>query len=106
MIRLEPLGDMILVQPRKADEETKSGLFIPQDARERPQEGTVVAVGPGKSIGDKFVETSLTVGCKVLHGKYSGSELQLDGVDYLMMREDEVFGILKDVAGECGTQCS
>lgn len=89
-VNFKPLSDRVLVQPSAAETKTASGIIIPDTAQEKPQEGTVVAVGPGK----KDEPTTVKVGDKVLYGKYSGSELKLDGQDYLIVRESDLLGIL------------
>lgn len=93
--RIKPLADRVIVKPAEAEEKTKGGIILPDTAKEKPIEGTIVAVGPGK-IGDdgKKVELSLKVGDVVLYGKYSGTEVTVDGVEYLIMRESDIFGIV------------
>lgn len=90
-ISIQPLGDRVVVEPAAAEEKTSSGIIIPDTAKEKPQQGVVLAVGNGK------VDEPLTVkvGDVVLYGKYGGTELKLDGKDLLMMRESDIFGILK-----------
>ena len=83
---VKPLADRVLVEPKEAETKTASGLFIPDTAKEKPQAGTVVAVGPGKK--DEPME--LKVGDKVLYGKYAGTELNVDGKIYIMMRQSDV----------------
>jgi chaperonin GroES len=96
---IRPLYDRIVVK-RLEDKETKvGGLFIPDSAKEKPQEGEVVAVGKGKRLEDgKVVPLDVKVGDKILFGKYSGSEIKIDGNELLIMREDEVLGILEGSA--------
>ena len=89
-VNFKPLADRVLVEPTPAETKTASGLIIPDTAKEKPQEGTVVAVGPGK----KDEPTTVKVGDKVLYGKYSGSELKLDGKDYLIVKESDLLGII------------
>lgn len=89
-IKFSPLADRVLVKPAPAEEKTASGLFIPDTAKEKPQRGEVVAAGPGK----KDEPLTVKVGDAVLYGKYSGTEISLDGVDYLIMREADLFGII------------
>jgi chaperonin GroES len=93
---IRPLYDRIVVK-RIEEQETKvGGLFIPDSAKEKPQEGEVVAVGKGKRLEDgKLVPLEVKKGDRILFGKYSGSEIRLDGEEYLIMREDEVLGILE-----------
>ena len=89
-VNFKPLADRVLVEPTAAETKTASGIIIPDTAKEKPQEGTVVAVGPGK-IDEP---TTVKVGDKALYGKYSGSELKLDGKDYLIVKESDVLGII------------
>lgn len=89
-VNIKPLADRVLVEPAPAETTTASGLIIPDNAKEKPQRGTVVAVGNGK------VDEPLTVkvGDTVLYGKYGGTDLKLDGIDYLMMRESDILAII------------
>ncbi len=89
-LNIQPLADRVVVQPAPAETKTASGIIIPDTAKEKPQEGTVVAVGNGK----KDEPMTVKVGDKVLYGKYSGTELILDGKDYLVMRESDIFAIV------------
>ncbi|KPQ13074.1 co-chaperone GroES [Algoriphagus sp. NF] len=89
-VNIKPLADRVLVQPAAAEEKTASGLYIPDTAKEKPQKGTVVAIGTGK----KDEPLTVKVGDTVLYGKYSGTELNVDGADYLIMRESDIFAIL------------
>lgn len=89
-VNIKPLADRVLVQPAAAEEKTASGLYIPDTAKEKPQKGTVIAIGNGK----KDEPLTVKVGDTVLYGKYSGTELNVDGSDYLIMRESDIFAIL------------
>ncbi|MFZ6051056.1 co-chaperone GroES [Halocola ammonii] len=89
-VNVKPLADRVLVEPAPAEEKTASGIIIPDSAKEKPQRGTVVAVGPGK----KDEPTSVSVGDNVLYGKFSGTELSVEGKDYLIMREADIFAIV------------
>ncbi|UJP63563.1 co-chaperone GroES [Mongoliitalea daihaiensis] len=89
-VNIQPLADRVLVEPAAAEEKTASGLFIPDTAKEKPQKGTVVAVGSGK----KDEPLTVKVGDTVLYGKYAGTELSVDGQDYLIMRESDIFAII------------
>ncbi|ERM82087.1 molecular chaperone GroES [Rhodonellum psychrophilum GCM71 = DSM 17998] len=89
-VNIKPLADRVLVEPAAAEEKTASGLYIPDTAKEKPQKGTVVAVGSGK----KDEPLTVKVGDQVLYGKYAGTELSVDGQDYLIMRESDIFAIL------------
>ena len=95
-MNLRPLYDRIVVKRIEEQETTRNGIIIPDSAKEKPQEGEVVAVGNGKRLEDgKLVALDVKVGDRILFGKYSGSEIKLDGKEYLIMREDEVLGILE-----------
>lgn len=87
---IKPLADRVLVEPKAAETKTASGIFIPETAKEKPQQGTVVAVGGGKK--DEPME--LKVGDTVIYGKYSGTEISHEGKDYLMMRQSDIMAIL------------
>ena len=89
-MKLKPINDRVVVKPAQAEEKTKSGIIIPDTAKEKPQRGEVIAVGPGKDGNLMTVQ----VGDVVLYGKYSGQELSYDGSDYLIMREDDILVIL------------
>ena len=89
-VNFKPLADRVLVEPVQAETKTASGIIIPDTAKEKPQEGTVVAVGTGTPDEPLTVK----VGDRVLYGKYAGSELKLDGKDYLIVREGDLLGIL------------
>src|SRR3984957_17476687 len=92
---VRPLGDRVLVQPLEEKEVKKGGIIIPDTAREKPQEGTVVAIGTGKlDDNGKKAEFNDKVGDKVLISKYGGTEIKIDGDNYLIMREDDILGIL------------
>lgn len=89
-VNIQPLADRVLVEPAAAEEKTASGLYIPDTAKEKPQKGIIVAVGNGK----KDEPLTVKVGDTVLYGKYSGTELTVEGKDYLIMREADIFAIL------------
>ena len=94
MASIKPLGDRVLIQADVAEEVTSSGLYIPDTAKEKPQQGTVVAVGPGKVENGTKVDMSVSKGDKVLYGKYAGTDVTIDGEEYLIMRESDIVGIL------------
>jgi chaperonin GroES len=102
-MNIRPLHDRIVVK-RIEEKETKvGGLFIPDSAKEKPQEGEVVAVGNGKRGDDgKLIALDVKAGDRILFGKYSGSDIRLDGEEYLIMREDEVLGVLEGAAKSAG----
>ena len=89
-INFKPLADRVLVEPSAAEEKTSSGIIIPDTAKEKPQKGKIVAVGNGTK-DDKI---TVKVGETVLYGKYSGTEINIDGTDYLIMKESDIFGII------------
>ena len=94
-VNLTPLHDRVIVKRIEEKESVKGGIIIPDSAKEKPQEGEVAAVGKGKRLEDgKVVALDVQVGDRILFGKYSGSDIKLDGEEYLIMREDEVLGIL------------
>ena len=89
-LKIQPLSDRVLVAPQEAETKTASGLYIPDSAKEKPQQGKIVAVGKGTKDHDMTVK----VGDIVLYGKYSGSELKYEGKDYLIMREEDILAII------------
>ncbi len=94
MTSITPIGDRVVVRPEAAEEKTSSGLFIPDTAQEKPQRGTVLFVGPGQIENGKHVEMTVKAGDSVLYGKYSGTEIALDGEDVLIMRESDILGVV------------
>ncbi|MGE5648508.1 MAG: co-chaperone GroES [Acidobacteriota bacterium] len=98
-MNIRPLYDRIVVKRVEEKETVQGGIIIPDTAKEKPQEGEVVAVGQGKRLeSGKVVALDVKVGDRILFGKYSGSEIKLDGEEYVIMREDEVLGILEGAA--------
>tara|TARA_R110002020_G_scaffold205086_3_gene409588 strand:+ start:348 stop:623 length:276 start_codon:yes stop_codon:yes gene_type:complete len=89
-VNIKPLSDRVLVEPMAAETKTASGIYIPDTAKEKPQKGKVVAVGSGK----KDHEMTVKEGDTVLYGKYAGTELKLEGTDYLIMREDDILAVI------------
>jgi len=89
-VNIKPLADRVLIEPLAAETKTASGLIIPDSAKEKPSKGTVIAVGNGT----KDEAMTVTVGDTVLYGKYAGTELKLEGTDYLIMRESDIFAIV------------
>ena len=89
-LNIKPLANRVLIEPIAAETQTASGIFIPDNAKEKPQKGTVIAIGNGT----KDQAMTVKVGDTVLYGKYSGTELKLEGTDYLMMREDDILAII------------
>jgi chaperonin GroES len=94
-MKLKPLGDRVVVKPLEQKEVKKGGIIIPDTAKEKPQEGEVVAVGKGKVADDgKLIAMEVKVGDKILYGKYSGTEIKLEDVEYLIMHQDDILGII------------
>jgi chaperonin GroES len=89
-VKIKPLADRVLIEPMAAETKTASGIYIPDTAKEKPQKGKVIAVGPGT----KDEKITVKVGDTVLYGKYSGTELKFNGADYLMMRESDILAII------------
>ena len=89
-IKLKPLSDRVVIEPVAAEEKTASGIIIPDSAKEKPQKGTVLAVGPG--LGDEKMQVKK--GDIVLYGKYTGTEIEIDGKDYLIMQQSEILAVL------------
>jgi chaperonin GroES len=94
-MNIRPLYDRIVVKRIEEQETTRNGIFIPDSAKEKPQEAEVMAIGKGKRLDDgKVVALDVRVGDRILFGKYSGNEIKLDGAEYIIMREEDVLGIL------------
>lgn len=89
-VNIKPLGDRVLVEPAEAEQKTAGGIIIPDTAKEKPQKGTVIAVGPGKKDEPMFLKE----GDPVLYGKYSGTEISIDGTTYLIMKESDIYATL------------
>ncbi len=95
-MNLRPMQDRIIVKRVEEETKTAGGILIPDTAKEKPQQGEVVAVGKGKVTEDgKVIPLDVKAGDRVLFGKYAGTEIKLDGVDYLIMREDDILGVLE-----------
>jgi chaperonin GroES len=94
-LNLKPLGERVIVKALAQEEKTKGGIILPETAKEKPMQGEVVAVGGGKVTDDgKTMPMHVKVGDKVLYGKYSGTEVKLDGEEYLIIKESEIFAVL------------
>jgi len=94
-MKFKPLGDRVLLKPIE-EEEKKGGIIIPDTAKEKPQKGEVVAIGPGKKDDSgKLIEMNVKVGNKILYGKYSGTEMKIEGADYLIVHEEDILGIVE-----------
>ena len=93
--KIKPLADRVVVQPLEDTEQMRGGLYIPDTAKEKPMQGNVVAVGPGKlSEQNERIAPDVAVGQKVLYGKYSGTEVSVDGQDYLILRESDILAVI------------
>ncbi len=93
---VRPLEDRVLVKPLEKESRTESGIYLPESSKERPVQGKVVAVGPGKRLDNgKRAEMSIKSGDTVVYGKYSGSEVEIKGVEHLILRESEILGVLE-----------
>ena len=96
MANFRPLGDRVLVKRVKEEEKTKGGIIIPDTAQEKPQEGEVVAVGPGARDEDgEYIKPDVKVGDRILFGKWSGTEVKVDGEDLLIMKESDILGVIE-----------
>lgn len=96
MAKLRPLHDRVVVEPLKAEQKTAGGVILPDTAQEKPQEGKVVAVGPGaRGEGGKLVKPDVKKGDRVLYGKWSGTEVKIDGKEVLIMKEADIMGIIE-----------
>jgi chaperonin GroES len=95
MPSIKPIGDRVVIRPEAAEEKTESGLYIPDTAKEKPQRGTVVSVGPGRVENGARIDMSVGTGDKVLYGKYSGTEITIDGEDLLIVRESDILGVIQ-----------
>jgi chaperonin GroES len=92
---IKPLADRILIEPAEAETKTQSGLFIPDNAKEKPMQGKIVAMGPGrKNDKGELIQPEVKVGDRVLYGKYSGTEVMVDGKEYLIVKESDIFAVL------------
>ena len=93
--KIQPLADRVVVQALEETEQMRGGLYIPDTAKEKPQQGTIIAVGPGKlSEEGTRIEPDVKVGQRVLYGKYSGTEVSVDGEDYLILRESDILAVI------------
>ncbi len=95
-VKIQPLGDRVVVKPLSRETVTKTGIVLPDTAKEKPQEGEVLAVGPGKVLDNgKRTTLEVAVGQKVLFAKYAGTEVKMDGEEYLILRESDIMGIVE-----------
>ena len=94
-MKIRPLGPRVLVEPLEVKDQVKGGIYIPDSAKEKPQEGKVIAVGPGRvDENGKRVALEVKVGDRILMGKYSGTEVKIDGEEHIIMREDDVLAVI------------
>ena len=96
MASITPLADRVVIKPQEAEEKTQGGLFIPDTAKEKPQRGLVVAVGPGKVENGTKIDMSVKADDIVLYGKYAGTEITIDNEDMLIMRESDILGVVSE----------
>ena len=95
-MNLKPLGDRVIVRPNEGEETLPSGIVLPDTAKEKPQEGEIVSAGKGKTTEDgKILPMEVKVGDRILYGKYTGNEIKIDDQEYIIMHQDDIFGILK-----------
>ncbi|MFA6003925.1 MAG: co-chaperone GroES [Elusimicrobiota bacterium] len=94
-VKIQPLGDRVLVKTVEQKETKRGGIIIPETAKEKPQEGEIIAVGKGKTEDGKLVPMEVKPGDRILYGKYSGNEIKIDDVEYLIMHQEDILGILK-----------
>ena len=95
-VKLQPLGDRLVVKPLAKEQVTRSGIVLPDTAKEKPQEGEILAVGPGKVLDNgKRTSVELEVGQRILFAKYAGTEIKLEGEEYLILRESDVMGVIE-----------
>ena len=93
--KVQPLSDRVLIKQLEAQEKTKGGIILPDTAKEKPQEAEVVAVGKGKVEDGKTIAPEVKVGDKILYGKYSGTEIKVDGEDLIIVKEEDILAIIK-----------
>ncbi|MDP2483993.1 MAG: co-chaperone GroES [Candidatus Palauibacterales bacterium] len=94
-VKIKPMADRVVVEPLEETEEMRGGLYIPDTAKEKPQQGTVIAVGPGRRTDQgELIEVEVKKGDRILYGKYSGTEVTVDGNEYLIVRESDVLAVL------------
>jgi len=94
-MKLKPLGDRVVIKQLKAEEKTKSGIVLPSNAKEKPQEAEVVAVGPGGVVDGKEIKMEVSVGNKVIYSKYAGTEVKVDEVEYIIVRQSDILAIVE-----------
>ena len=95
-MKLVPLGDKVVIKQMEAEEKTKSGIVLPTQSKEKPQEAEVIAVGPGGMVDGKEVKMQVKVGDKIIYSKYSGTEIKIDGETLIIVRQNEILAIVED----------
>ncbi len=95
MSKIKPLADKVLIKPLEGEEQTKSGIVLPETAQEKPQEGKVMAVGEGKWIEGKLVPLSVKTGDKILYSKYGGDEIKVENIEYKILKEEDILAIIE-----------
>ena len=94
-MRLKPLGDRVVIKQLQAEEKTKSGIVLPSNAKEKPQEAEVMAVGPGGVVDGKEIKMEVSVGNKVIYSKYAGTEVKIDETEYIIVRQSDILAIVE-----------
>ena len=94
-MKLKPLGDRIVIKQLEAEEKTKGGIILTNQSKEKPQEAEVISVGPGATVDGKLVPMQVKVGDKVIYSKYSGTEVKFDGVEYIIIKENDILAIVE-----------
>jgi len=94
-VKMRPLSDRVVVRRVDEEEKTAGGIIIPDTAKDKPQEGTIVAVGPGRTEDGKTIKLDVKKGDRILFGKYAGTEIKLDGEEHIIMREDDILGVIE-----------
>lgn len=94
-MKLVPLGDRVVIKALKAEETTKSGIVLPGQSKEKPQQAEVIAVGPGGMVEGKEVKMEVVVGDKVIYSKYAGTEVKMDGEEYIIVRQNDILAVVK-----------
>lgn len=95
-MKLVPLGDKVVIKQMEAEEKTKSGIVLPTQSKEKPQEAEVIAVGPGGMVDGKEVKMQVKVGDKIIYSKYAGTEIKIDGETLIIVRQNEILAIVED----------
>ncbi len=95
-MKIVPLGDKVVIKQMEAEEKTKSGIVLPTQSKEKPQEAEVIAVGPGGMVDGKEVKMQVKVGDKIIYSKYSGTEIKIDGETLIIVRQNEILAIVED----------